>query len=218
MSGKYGDGASNWVLNLNKILVTAGKKYVVSYNSNFEASRALIRLLDINGNILTTGLSTGIYNSHYNAYLINNTAASNNDRVKATFSVTNDNVYYILIGMVFMNQKDETMIQTFSKIQFELGEAATEYEDYTENTVTAVLDTALTAGEYIDIVNKKRYNGDAVIDITVSGSLKTTDSAKNHISCGITEAPSKIELSYWQDINKVISETTNAILAQGGNI
>ena len=218
VSGKFGDGASNWVLNLNKIPVTTGKKYVVSYNSNFEASRALIRLLDINGNILTTGLSTGIYNSHYNAYLINNTAASNNDRVKATFSVTNDNVYYILIGMVFMNQKDETMIQTFSKIQFELGEAATEYEDYTENTVTAVLDTALTAGEYIDIVNKKRYNGDAVIDITVSGSLKTTDSAKNHISCGITEAPSKIELSYWQDINKVISETTNAILAQGGNI
>ena len=117
-----------------------------------------------------------------------------------------------------MNQKDETMIQTFSKIQFEIGEAATEYEDYTENTVTAVLDTALTAGEYIDIVNKKRYNGDTVTDITVNGSLKTTDSAKNHISCGITEAPSKIELSYWQDINKVISETTNAILAQGGNI
>lgn len=218
VSGKYGDGASNWVVNLNKIPVTTGKKYVVSYNSNFEASRALIRLLDINGNILTTGLSNGIYNSYYKAYLINNTAASNNDRVKVSFSVTNDNVYYILIGMVFMNQKGETVTQTYSKIQFEIGEAATEYEDYTENTVTAVLDTALTAGEYIDIVNKKRYNGDAVIDITVSGSLKTTDSAKNHISCGITEAPSKIELSYWQDINKVISETTNAILAQGGNI
>ena len=218
VSGKYGDGASNWVLNLNKILVTTGKKYVVSYNSNFETSRVLIRLLDINGNILTTGLSTGIYNSHYNAYLINNTAASNNDRVKATFSVTNDNVYYILIGMVFMNQKDETMIQTFSKIQFELGEAATEYEDYTENTVTAVLDTALTAGEYIDIVNKKRYNGDTVTDITVNGSLKTTDSANNHISCDTAETPSKIELSYYQDVNKVLSEITNAVLAQGGDV
>jgi len=218
VSGGYGDGASNRVLNLNKIPVTTGKKYVVSYNSNFEASRALIRLLDINGNILTTGLSTGTYNSYYNAHLINNTAASNNDRVKATFSVTNDNVYYILIGMVFMNQKDETMIQTFSKIQFELGEAATEYEDYTENTVTAVLDTALTAGEYIDIVNKKRYNGDTVTDITVNGSLKTTDSANNHISCDTAETPSKIELSYYQDVNKVLSEITNAVLAQGGDV
>ena len=218
VSGKYGDGASNWVLNLNKIPVTTGKKYVVSYNSNFEASRALIRLLDINGNILTTGLSTGIYNSYYKAYLINNTAASNNDRVKVSFSVTNDNVYYILIGMVFMNQKDETMIQTFSKIQFELGEAATEYEDYMENTVSAVLDTALTAGEYIDIVNKKRYNGDTVTDITVNGSLKTTDSANNHISCDTAETPSKIELSYYQDVNKVLSEITNAVLAQGGDV
>lgn len=218
VSGKYGDGASNWVLNLNKIPVTTGKKYVVSYNSNFEASRALIRLLDINGNILTTGLSTGIYNSYYNAYLINNTAASNNDRVKVSFSVTNDNVYYILIGMVFMNQKDETMIQTFSKIQFEIGETATEYEDYMENTVSAVLDTALTAGEYIDIVNKKRYNGDTVTDITVNGSLKTTDSANNHISCDTAETPSKIELSYYQDVNKVLSEITNAVLAQGGDV
>ena len=218
VSGKYGDGASNWVLNLNKILVTAGKKYVVSYNSNFGISRALIRLLDIDGNILTTGLSNGTYNSYYNSYFVENTVASNNDRAEISFSVTNDNVYYILVGMVFTNQQDETTVQTFSKIQFEIGEAATEYEDYTENTVTAVLDTALTAGEYIDIVNKKRYNGDTVTDITVNGSLKTTDSANNHISCGTAEAPSKIKLSYWQDINKVISETTNAILAQGGNI
>ena len=218
VSGKYGDGASNWVVNLNKIPVTTGKKYVVSYNSNFEVSRALIRLLDIDGNILTTGLSTGIYNSYYKAYLINNTAASNNDRVKVSFSVTNDNVYYILIGMVFMNEKDKTVTQTYSKIQFEIGEAATEYEDYTENTVTAVLDIALTAGEYIDIVNKKRYNGDTVTDITVNGSLKTTDSANNHISCDTAETPSKIELSYYQDVNKVLSEITNAVLAQGGDV
>ena len=217
VSGGFGDGASNRVLNLNKIPVTTGKKYVVSYNSDFETSRVLIRLLDINGNILTTGLSTGIYNSSYNAYLINNTAASNNDRVKVSFSVTNDNVYYILIGMVFMNQ-DKTVTQTYSKIQFEIGETATEYEDYMENTVSAVLDTALTAGEYIDIVNKKRYNGDTVTDITVNGSLKTTDSANNHISCDTAETPSKIELSYYQDVNKVLSEITNAVLAQGGDV
>ena len=84
--------------------------------------------------------------------------------------------------------------------------------------MTAALDTALGEGEYIDIINKKRYGVSSTEDITVSGSLKTADSAKNHIFCGTTKAPSKIELSYWQDINKVLSETTNAILAQGGNV
>ena len=105
------------------------------------------------------------------------------------------------------------------KPQLEIGTVETEYEPYTANGVTAALDTALGEGEYIDIINKKRYGTDgSTTDITVSGSLKTIDSAKNHISCGTTETPSKIELSYWQDINKVLSETTNAILAQGGNV
>ena len=105
------------------------------------------------------------------------------------------------------------------KPQLEYGTAETEYEPYTANGVTAVLDTALGEREYIDIINKKRYGTDgSTTDITVSGSLKTIDSAKNHISCGTTETPSKIELSYWQDINKVLSETTNAILAQGGDV
>ena len=105
------------------------------------------------------------------------------------------------------------------KPQLEYGTAETEYEPYTTNSVTAALDTALGEGEYIDIINKKRYGTDgSTTDITVSGSLKTIDSAKNHISCGTTETPSKIELSYWQDINKVLSETTNAILAQGGDV
>ena len=105
------------------------------------------------------------------------------------------------------------------KPQLEIGTTETEYEPYTTNGVTAALDTALGEGEYIDIINKKRYGTDgSTTDITVSGSLKTIDSAKNHISCGTTETPSKIELSYWQDINKVLSETTNAILAQGGDV
>ena len=105
------------------------------------------------------------------------------------------------------------------KPQLEISTTETEYEPYTTNGVTAALDTALGEGEYIDIINKKRYGTDgSTTDITVSGSLKTIDSAKNHISCGTTETPSKIELSYWQDINKVLSETTNAILAQGGDV
>ena len=105
------------------------------------------------------------------------------------------------------------------KPQLEIGTTETEYEPYTANSATAVLDTALGEHEYIDIITKKRYGTDgSATDITVSGSLKTIDSAKNHISCGTTETPSKIELSYWQDINKVLSETTNAILAQGGDV
>ena len=105
------------------------------------------------------------------------------------------------------------------KPQLEIGTTETEYEPYTANSATAVLDTALGEGEYIDIINKKRYGTDgSTTDITVSGSLKTAYSAKYHISCGTTETPSKIELSYWQDINKVLSETTNAILAQGGDV
>lgn len=118
---------------------------------------------------------------------------------------------YVPVGVVCENYP--------VKPQLEYGTAETEYEPYTANGVTAALDTALGEGEYIDIINKKRYGVDgSATDITVIGSLKTADSAKNHISCGTTKAPSKIELSYWQDINKVLSETTNAILAQGGNV
>ena len=105
------------------------------------------------------------------------------------------------------------------KPQLEIGTTETEYEPYTDNSVTAELGTALSEGEYIDIINKKRYGTDgSTTDITVSGSLKTIDSAKNYISCDTATAPSKIELSYYQDVNKVLSETTNAILAQGGDV
>ena len=117
---------------------------------------------------------------------------------------------YVPVGVVCENYP--------VKPQLEYGTAETEYEPYTANGVTAALDTALGEGEYIDIINKKRYGVSGTEDITVSGSLKTADSTKNHIFCGTTKAPSKIELSYWQDINKVLSETTNAILAQGGNV
>ncbi len=105
------------------------------------------------------------------------------------------------------------------KPQLEIGTAETEYEPYTENSVTAELGTALSEGEYIDIINKKRYGADgSATDITVSGSLKTIDSANNYISCDTATAPSKIELSYYQDINKVLSEITNAVLSHGGDV
>ena len=79
------------------------------------------------------------------------------------------------------------------------------------------MDTPLAPGEYIDLIRKKRVNGSTETDITVAGELKTVDSDVNNIICGTTIAPSKIDIEYYQDINKVITNLTNAILAQGGN-
>ena len=108
-------------------------------------------------------------------------------------------------------------INEFNKIVF----VSNESKNDTINIIPEIKDKSVVINnlvDYIDIINKKRYGVSGTEDITVSGSLKTADSAKNHIFCGTTKAPSKIELSYWQDINKVLSETTNAILAQGGNV
>ena len=119
--------------------------------------------------------------------------------------------------IVFGYSNDDTVY--LKNIQIEAADTATEYEPYTGSSVTATIDTALGEGEYIDIINKKRYGTDgSATDITVSGSLKTTDSAKNYISCDTAVAPSKIELSYYQDVNKVLSEITNAVLSQGGDV
>ncbi len=110
---------------------------------------------------------------------------------------------------------------TYNNFQFQLqiekGTTATEYEPYTNISSNAVLNTPLTPGEYIDLIRKKRVNGSTETDITVAGELKTVDSDVNNIICGTTVAPEKVEVEYYQDINKVITEIKNAILAQGGN-
>mgnify|MGYP004622220115 CR=1 FL=1 len=110
---------------------------------------------------------------------------------------------------------------TYNNFQFQLqiekGITSTEYEPYTNISSNAVLDTPLTPGEYIDLIRKKRVNGSTETDITVAGELKTVDSDVNNIICGTTVAPEKTEVEYYQDINKVITELRNAILAQGGN-
>ena len=100
----------------------------------------------------------------------------------------------------------------------EEGETDTVYEPYiTPAAAEAVLDASLAPGEYIDIIRKKRINGDAETDITVTGEVKTADSSVNRVICDTTVAPEKIEVEYYQDINKVLTELKNAILAQGGN-
>ncbi len=86
------------------------------------------------------------------------------------------------------------------------------------HTATVSLDTPLSLNEYIDVINKKRYNGSSVSDISVSGELKTIDSDVNTVNCGTSSPPTKIELSYYQDINKVIANLTNAILLCNCNV
>lgn len=48
--------------------------------------------------------------------------------------------------------------------------------------------------------------------------LTAPNSELMHISSGTATQPSQIDLTYYQDINKVITNLTNAVLAQGGNV
>ena len=104
-------------------------------------------------------------------------------------------------------------------IQIELGGAATDYEPYiAPQTQTATLTSPLPGGEYIDVLNKKRYASDGTAtDITVTGELKTIESGSITIDCTTGTQPPRIEAEYWQDINKVVGNLTSAILANGGN-
>lgn len=94
------------------------------------------------------------------------------------------------------------LMACIDSLQLEYGSSATEYEEYTEPyIVTAYLDAPLTAGQSAE----------------VSG-LKAIDSDVNTITAETTVKPSKIEVEYYQDINKVITNLTNSILSQGGNV
>ena len=92
-------------------------------------------------------------------------------------------------------------------IQIELGGAATDYEPYiTPQTQTATLKLPLSGGEYIDVLNKKRYASDGTAtDITVTGELKTIESGIITIDCTTGVQPPRMEAEYWQDINKAIA-------------
>ena len=110
---------------------------------------------------------------------------------------------------------DYTNLQIKIKnVQLEKGNTVTEYEPYQEHTVTAMLETPLSGNEYIDFVSKKR---NSETDITVNGNTTLFDGI-NNITCRTAVAPSKMEMSYYQDINRVIDELKNAILSQGGNV
>ena len=130
-------------------------------------------------------------------------------KVKKQTIIIPDNVNYIVFRVSYDGS------ETLAKPQLEEGTVATEYEPYHEpQTAAAILDTPLSGSEYIDLVSKKR-NGET--DITVSGNIELFDGV-NKITCQTAAAPSKLEVSYYQDINKVLEELKNAILSQGGNV
>ena len=126
---------------------------------------------------------------------------------------------YCIIGLYnYPTVSGDTI--SFDGMQVEEGTAATEYEAYSEPSKAVIsLDTPLEAGAYIDLAAKKKYTsaGEAS-DVTVSGEIQTTDSGKNTIEAETTLKPYKLEVKYYQDINKVLDNLQSAILAQGGNV
>ena len=93
----------------------------------------------------------------------------------------------------------------FSNPQIEEGSAETDFESYTEPvTYTIYLDEPLGAGETVT----RETGGDITLQSVYTNIIKV----------GTTVAPGKIEVEYYKDINKVLENLNNAILAQGGNV
>lgn len=137
---------------------------------------------------------------------------------------------YDIIWCAMTIPKGTTVDNVTYRPQIEKGISATDYEIGTgigdlnngkyeipvkitgngqEHTATAILDTPLAGSEYVDFVSKKR-NGDT--DITVNGDITLFDGA-NSVVCQTVTAPSKMEMSYYQNINNIIDETNTALTA-----
>ncbi len=103
-------------------------------------------------------------------------------------------------------------------VQIEEATEKSDYEPYSGSTVEAELDEPLLAGEYVDFLRKKHVSGTGESDITVNGRIKAPNSEVCMLWSGDTSKPKNLKIRYYQDINKVISELKNAVLAQGANV
>lgn len=198
-----------------------------------------------NGRIILNGTATGsgvipvLVPSYYMLPRGKYCLSGNTDTVKVTASIkkTDGSSQFLSAAPVVFDTTDSetytgaveigirwgsgaTFANAVIEPQLEFGKTATEFEPYIEPlTVTVTLDTPLGADEYIDVVNKKRVGADGTeTDIEVDGELKTLESAANNVVCETENAPSKTEVSYYQDINKVLDELKNAVLAQGASV
>ena len=136
--------------------------------------------------------SDGTQISQKSSRLINFTAENNAAYVKIYIDRLSNNV---------------EIPSTVVKPQLEIGSSATEFEiGGDESTMTLELDAPLGVGE------------SAWASADKLEGFETGHSSINRISCGTTVAPSKINIQYYQDINKVIAEIKAAILSNGGNV
>lgn len=107
------------------------------------------------------------------------------------------------------------------KPQLEIGSVKTEFEPAKKNVATVTSSVPINAGSYLDVSEKAIVTGDGKTAVTVGGELKTVESSMNNIFTDLGTNgvyPSRIEAEYYQDINKVIAELKNAVLAQGADV
>lgn len=146
-------------------------------------------------------------------YFINTTASraggdmgEGYDLDKTSATTFSSAYYYICI------KKDAVLDNVVFKPQLEVGTVATEYVEGQESLVTATIgSTTLGESDYVDIVNKVRYTNGAASNITVDGELKLYENGYIIVAPKTSATPSKVEVSYYKDINKVIDTTNNAI-------
>lgn len=158
-------------------------------------------------NIISTpiGSITAAYIKDNTIYPVKNLVNTTDTQGEKSVSFTMPQDWYIRLyfaGNSNNSTRLSALMECIDNLQLEYGSSATEYEEYTEpSTTTIYLDVPLTTEQSAE----------------VSG-LKAIDSDVNTITTETSVTPSKIEVEYYQDINKVITNLTNAILAQGGNV
>lgn len=105
-----------------------------------------------------------------------------------------------------------------SNIMLEEGGSETDYERYAEPQ-TAVIELSAPLGKTEHVVNASGTTfKNSVLSKASTAEIPLVASGTNTIEVGTATAPGKIEVEYYKDINKIVNNLTNAILAQGGNV
>lgn len=105
-----------------------------------------------------------------------------------------------------------------SNIMLEEGGNKTEYERYAEPQ-TAVIELSAPLGKNDHVVNASGTTfKNSALSKASTAEIPLVASGTNIIEVGTATAPGKIEVEYYKDINKIVNNLTNAILAQGGNV
>ena len=105
-----------------------------------------------------------------------------------------------------------------SNIMLEEGGNETDYERYAEPQ-TAVIELSAPLGKNDHVVNASGTTvKNSVLSKASTAEIPLVASGTNTIEVGTATAPGKIEVEYYKDINKVLTNLNNAILSQGGNV